>query len=578
MGSTLNARVALKHDTDANWESVATTFIPLNGEFIYYETSKRFKIGDGETAVGDLDFFEAGASSYNDLADAPISLRNVEYTQQDNIGTGVFMGNTFTKVSTQPYAVNDLVGGTVTTDAALPLTAAIVQDMASMASGMGYTGDMLTVVTPSGNVQSFDYVVIALDADFTVANMGINMTAGTYIASTVTELTLPQTIVIDQDYAQAFLPVVSAADNGKSITVAGGKWVASAKDVAGISDYGDIQRILGNGAGLAVFPYWHGIKSTHGEFGDLMWNVVNHETTTNNMAVLAKEMLNGFEFDAVEALCVCSSGLAAGTYYIDLSSSSWSGWDTTFSFTLTQNVPANGILVFKVDYYEWTPAGISSRASVTATTDIETVELVEEQSGTDLTSVIDAADFNNYRRAIGGSGNFAQSAIYKYLNSDAGPGEWWTPSHKFDTPPSYVNRKGFLAELDPAFVDALEEVTLTCATTRDFEIDYTTNSSYTVNAKIWLPSITELCGDLNNNIAEGAIFGALDGKSNDYIQAALQKHISGTTTNWWWWQRSCDPVSPEHARLVNVDGNPRSRYSAGSPLNGFAPACTIKAI
>ena len=54
--STLNARIQLKHDTDANWATVGASFVPLAGEFIIYETSKKFKVGDGVTAVGSLDF------------------------------------------------------------------------------------------------------------------------------------------------------------------------------------------------------------------------------------------------------------------------------------------------------------------------------------------------------------------------------------------------------------------------------------------------------------------------------------------------------------------------------------------
>ena len=56
----LNARIAHKHDTQANWE-LATSFVPLKGEVIVYDadannTHARFKIGDGSTTVSNLPF------------------------------------------------------------------------------------------------------------------------------------------------------------------------------------------------------------------------------------------------------------------------------------------------------------------------------------------------------------------------------------------------------------------------------------------------------------------------------------------------------------------------------------------
>lgn len=56
----LNGRIAMKHDSKANWEK-ATNFIPKNGEIIIYDADDdnvfpRMKIGDGATLVNDLDF------------------------------------------------------------------------------------------------------------------------------------------------------------------------------------------------------------------------------------------------------------------------------------------------------------------------------------------------------------------------------------------------------------------------------------------------------------------------------------------------------------------------------------------
>lgn len=58
----LNGRLQLKHDTEANWLK-AVNFIPLAGEMIIYDAddinSVRVKIGDGETKVNELPFYNS---------------------------------------------------------------------------------------------------------------------------------------------------------------------------------------------------------------------------------------------------------------------------------------------------------------------------------------------------------------------------------------------------------------------------------------------------------------------------------------------------------------------------------------
>lgn len=57
---TLNARVRLKHDSEANWD-LATNFTPMAGELIIYDpdathSEARFKCGDGTTKLANLPF------------------------------------------------------------------------------------------------------------------------------------------------------------------------------------------------------------------------------------------------------------------------------------------------------------------------------------------------------------------------------------------------------------------------------------------------------------------------------------------------------------------------------------------
>lgn len=52
---TFQGRMVQKHDTKANWDK-ATNFVPLLGEIIIYDDLNDFKIGDGVTKVGELEF------------------------------------------------------------------------------------------------------------------------------------------------------------------------------------------------------------------------------------------------------------------------------------------------------------------------------------------------------------------------------------------------------------------------------------------------------------------------------------------------------------------------------------------
>ena len=72
----LNVRMQIKKDTEANWNLVGSTFIPLDGEIcIYVMTAggeNRFKIGDGTTTVGSLPFNDAPIRALIDTLEGDI--------------------------------------------------------------------------------------------------------------------------------------------------------------------------------------------------------------------------------------------------------------------------------------------------------------------------------------------------------------------------------------------------------------------------------------------------------------------------------------------------------------------------
>ena len=59
-GKTLQTRIQLKHDTEANWKTAGTNgFKPLAGELIIYDDTiggAKIKIGNGENTVNELPF------------------------------------------------------------------------------------------------------------------------------------------------------------------------------------------------------------------------------------------------------------------------------------------------------------------------------------------------------------------------------------------------------------------------------------------------------------------------------------------------------------------------------------------
>lgn len=69
--NTINTRIKLKSDTEANWNKLgpkdnSAGFVPLQGELIVYSTDNthmfsRLKIGDGQTNVVNLPFVDAGS-------------------------------------------------------------------------------------------------------------------------------------------------------------------------------------------------------------------------------------------------------------------------------------------------------------------------------------------------------------------------------------------------------------------------------------------------------------------------------------------------------------------------------------
>lgn len=82
--TTLNTRIQLRNDTEANWLLVADTAIPLVGEICITndgEHKGQFKIGDGATTWGDLPYANSGADIQVDASQVMFS-QDLVFTEQ----------------------------------------------------------------------------------------------------------------------------------------------------------------------------------------------------------------------------------------------------------------------------------------------------------------------------------------------------------------------------------------------------------------------------------------------------------------------------------------------------------------
>lgn len=196
----------------------------------------------------------------------------------------------------------------------------------------------------------------------------------------------------------------------------------------------------------------------------------------HSMTLGMKYTFDGIVFDAREAFFVnrTSDSIPAGTYNFKLKDHSWMSADQGkyFQFTLANDLPVGGQLVFQQGYNA-TLVGASVKVfSSNAKKDSEQTEIVtlsEGQGGTYLGELkngldLESADnyqkcFNHSQRAIMGSNRYSTSAIRQWITANAPKGTFWQPTNVFDRQPSWHDtssgKDGFLYNLDPELVSVL---------------------------------------------------------------------------------------------------------------------------
>ena len=176
--------------------------------------------------------------------------------------------------------------------------------------------------------------------------------------------------------------------------------------------------------------------------------------------------------------------------------------------------------------------------------------------------------FNSTQCNAYGSNIWSLSGVRQWLNADSTG--WWVKQHMFDLAPSYSGTKGYLGDLDPAFVAILGEVEVSQKRNTVYAVDGQLSGYETTRDKVFLPSMTELNYGNNDGYAEGSVLEFYKGAGNT---DRIKYDISSAPTARYWWMRSPYPWSASHVRGVGLDGSLRD--NGASSGNGVAPACVI---
>jgi hypothetical protein len=313
-------------------------------------------------------------------------------------------------------------------------------------------------------------------------------------------------------------------------------------------------------------------------YSSIVFRVIGHnhdknpaDESANTITLMMKYAINGMQFDAVEALYYAESGLAAGTYCFTLPNWDASyGGNATYNFTLSQSVQAGGQIVFNWGYnVQASTCKISTYSSAESSTAIETVSVSTGSSGTSLgTADGSVANMNHIQRARYGSNNYMHSAVRQWANSGLTP-FGWKPQTKFDRPPSYLSKAGFVTYLDPEFVDIVGATRhLNRTNTVYDEMGITT--AYTSDEKFFLLSNEEYGFSTESGINTGSVYEFYDGATDT---DRITYDISSNSSARYVWMRTPFPSTAHNERFVDASGA-LSSYNASYGY-AVALACTI---
>lgn len=426
-----------------------------------------------------------------------------------------------------------------------------------------------------------------------VARIGdiIKVTRETGITASSTNAEL--TVTVDED---AFLEAMHEARLGEyEITFDGAAWHLDSRPVilsslgiavTGAPVEGDAILVVETGSEIRFRVV---AKVENGQYGALRIK----DKSKQRALVLYMEDVDyyGMAFDAAEALYYAEEGLEAGTYYFEKGTYDVANApDTAYNFTLTQAVPAGGIIVLSwSSSTNISSARISTYATVTDTTAIESgIALAAGASGALLGDVYPAdsatartGNMNHITPARYGYNRYSQSFIRQNLNSSAAKGSYFVPQSKWDRAPAIANTlHGFMRGMDPDFLELVlpveVETVLNTVTDSTAAEAAAGTARETVVDRFFLPSRSEVYGGKDNASDNGLPFAYLQVNS-DLSSAGMgadenRSKANGATLRVYW-LRSPSPAHATSVRVVRTDGSLTNYYATSG--YGRAAACLI---
>lgn len=205
-------------------------------------------------------------------------------------------------------------------------------------------------------------------------------------------------------------------------------------------------------------------------------------------------------------------------------------------------------------------------------------------------SIIDLRSFDDPEpnnasgdRKSQGNNRYSVSNIDQWLNANGAGGSWYSAQHSADAPPAqndtkYVDRPGFLYHLTDA-----ERLAIQPTTIRVVKPSVDGGGYEDIIRKVFLPSVTEIGLNNENNTAEGSVWEhyATNGATKRTSTATTQVYNYSKSTSkptsgsaWEWWTRTPSFSSETNVRIVAKYG----QVSFEPPyiwLRGVRPALNL---
>jgi hypothetical protein len=278
------------------------------------------------------------------------------------------------------------------------------------------------------------------------------------------------------------------------------------------------------------------------------------EGTTNYKDVISfqfKDCLQNAQYSAPQALFNAVEGLSAGTYTFVNSYDS-----LPCTFTLTQAVPAGGVIVITswgVGTYEPT---VLKTMQADRLTDIETGVAVTQASGGTALAPVNLTTLCRY-----GANLYIESGIRHFLN-DNSDSYVWVAQGLYDMPSTYGAGGGFLKRLDADFASVIGPVVKKVArATADG------GGQDTIEDKVWLLSMVEMGYGTEGVTTGEQVYERWNGATN----AERIKLLSGSPRVWW--LRHPDISNQYRTRAVVTDGG--LSVGGSNSSNGLAPGLAV---